>query len=62
MFYELEPVGVVWAEVVCVARCLFLNGLILGDYCVVSFGCFVNWVGGYCMGSFVRCVRLRVAF
>ena len=55
---ELEVVGVVWDEVVCVARLLFLNGLILGGYCVVSFGCFVNMVGGYCVGSFVRCVRL----
>ena len=27
---ELEVVGVVWDEVVCVARLLFLNGLILG--------------------------------
>ena len=29
-----------------------------GVYCVVSFGCFVNMVGGYCVGSFVRCLRL----
>ena len=49
---ELVLVGVVWGEVVCVAKCLFLNGLILGGYCVVSFGCFVNWVGGYCVCVF----------
>ena len=64
---ELQLVGVVWDEVVCVARWLFLNGLVLGDGgggrdCVMSFGCFVNMMGGYCVGSFVRCVRLRESF
>ena len=56
---ELELVAVVWDELVCVARWLFLNGLISGGgggYCVESFGCFVNMVGGYCVGSFVVCV------
>ena len=39
-----------------------LGGWGRGGYCVMSFGCFVNMVGGYCVGSFVRCVRLREFF
>ena len=29
-----------------------------GGVLCVSFGCFVNMVGGYFVGSFVRCVKL----
>ena len=55
---ELELVGVVWDEVVCVDLCVCVCGGGGGGYCMVSFVFLVNMVEGYCVGSFVRCVRL----